>query len=102
MINLETFLIGLMAVSALTTLTTEGVKKILTEHSVKCHANTLAAIVATILSAAVGVGYAIVTDAGFTARVIVCIVAMVFMSWLCAMVGYDKVIGQFKSKNKEE
>ena len=99
MINFEIFLIGLMVISTLTGLVTEAIKKILTEHNTKFHANTLAGIVATVLSVGVGVGYAIIKNTGFTAQVVVCIIALTFMGWLCAMVGYDKVVGQFKSIN---
>lgn len=102
MINLETFLLGLMVISTLTGLVTEAVKKILTEHNVAYKANTLAGIVAAVLSAAVGVCYAIITNMAFTASFIVCVIALVFMSWLCSMVGYDKVVGVFAPIKKEE
>ena len=92
MITFETFLIGLMIISTITSLVTEGIKKLLKEHDKKYNANTLVAIVATVLSAVVGVGYVIFTGTTFTAQVIICIIALVFVSWLCAMVGYDKVI----------
>lgn len=98
--NLEIFLGGLMIASILTSLVTEAVKKILTEHNVAYHANTLAGIVATILSAAIGCGYCLMNNIAFTVQIIVCIVALVFMSWLCAMVGYDKVIGQLRLNKK--
>jgi putative Mn2+ efflux pump MntP len=102
MISFEVFLMGLMVVSTLTGLVVEAVKKILVEYSVKYRANTLAGIVAAVLSVAIGVGYAIVTQTSFTAQFIVCLIALVFMSWLCSMVGYDKVIGVFKSANKDK
>ena len=101
MISLEVFLAGLMLVSSITGLVTEAVKKILTEHNVPYHANTLAGIVAAILSAAVGVGYVLVMDVGFTLQIIVCIVALVFMGWLGAMIGYDKIISVFKNSKKD-
>lgn len=100
MITFETCLFGLLIVSTLTGLTTEAVKKILTEHNVEYRANTLAGIVAFVLSLALGTGYVILSDITFTAQVVVCVIAETFMSWLCAMVGYDKVIqtiGQFKT-----
>lgn len=100
--NIEIFLGGLMIVSTLTGLVTEAVKKILTEHDVTYRANTLAGIVATVLSAAIGCGYCLMNNIAFSAQIIVCIVALVFMSWLCAMVGYDKVIGQLKGNKKGE
>ena len=102
MIEFEMFLLGLMIVSTLTGLVTEAVKKVLDEMTVKYHANTLAGIVAAVLSVAVGVGYAILTSAGFTAQLVVCIIALAFMGWLGAMVGYDKVIALVKTNKKDD
>lgn len=104
MINFEVFLLGLVIVSTLTGLVTEAVKIILKEFNVSYHTNTLTGIVATVLSAVVGVCYVIVTGIAFTAPIIIYIIALVFLSWLCAMVGYDKVVqavGQFKTTGKE-
>lgn len=103
MVNFEIFLFGLLITSTLTGLVTEAVKKLLTEHNISYRANTLAGIVALFLSAAIGAGYVILSGTTFSSQVIVCIIAHVFMSWLCAMVGYDKVIqtiSQFKTNNK--
>lgn len=103
MMNLEVFLIVLMITSTLTGLVTEAIKKILTEYNRTYRANTLAGIVATVLSAAIGVGCIIVTGGVFTAQTIVSIVVLIFLSWLGSMVGYDKVmqaIGQFKVNDK--
>lgn len=100
-ISIDVFLIGLMIVSTLTGLVTEAIKKMLAEYNKNCYSNTLAAIVATGLSVAVGVGYVLMMNIGFTTGNIVCIIALTFMSWLCSMVGYDKVVGvikQFKNK----
>lgn len=92
MVTFEVFLIGLMITSTLTGLVTEAIKKILVECKVKYRANTLAGIVAAVLSIGVGVSYVVLAGIGFSAQVVVCIVAQVFLSWLCAMVGYDKVV----------
>lgn len=97
MIKFEVFLIGLMVISTLTSLVTEAIKKILVEYNVKYRANTLAGIVATVLSAAIGIGYVVIASVGFSAQVVVCLIALVFLSWLCAMVGYDKVIASLKT-----
>lgn len=105
MINLQIFLLGLLVVSTLTGLVTEAIKNILAEHDRPYHANTLAGIVALILSVAVGSGYVLFTGIGFSVQVIVSFIGLVFMSWLCAMVGYDKVmqaISQFKTYKSEE
>lgn len=104
MINLETFVLGLLATSVLTGLATEGAKIALKDHNISYKANTLAGIVAIVLAAAIGFGYVILTNIAITAQIIVCIIALIFMSWLCAMVGYDKVIqtiSQFKTVSKE-
>lgn len=101
MISFDIFLLGLMIVSTLTSLVTEAVKKILIEHNVAYRANTLAGIVSAVLSAGIGVCYVIFSGIDFTARIVVCIVAMVFMSWLCSMVGYDKVVGILKTTKKD-
>lgn len=105
MINLQTFLTGLLVTSTLTGLTTEAVKKILTEYNKQYQANTLAGIVALVLSMGVGIGYVIATGTGFTTQIVSSLVALVFMSWLCAMVGYDKVvqtISQIKNIGKDD
>lgn len=104
MVSLETFLFGLLITSAVTGLATEAIKKLLSEHNVAYHANTLVGIVSLIISAAIGTGYIIITNLEFTIQIIICLIAQIFMSWLCAMVGYDKVIqtiSQFKTNNKE-
>lgn len=104
MVNLEVFLLGLLASSTITGLVTEAAKKILTEYNKSYKSNTLAGVAATVVSAAICTGYILVTNTAFTAQVGVCAVAQIFMSWLCAMVGYDKVIqtiSQFKTTESE-
>lgn len=102
MITLDIFLLGLMVISTLTGLVTEAVKKILTEHKLGYHTNTLAGIVATVLSVCIGIGYIIVSSIPFTSQIVVYLIALVFMSWLCSMVGYDKVIELFNTNKKGE
>lgn len=103
MISFDVFMIGLLVVSTLTGLTTEAVKRILSALNVNYQSNILSGIVAVVLSAAIGVCYVLVANVGFTAMSIVTIIALAFMSWMSAMVGYDKVvqvIGQFKNIKK--
>ena len=104
MITTETFVVGLLLMSALTGLATEAIKNMFNELKIKYSANTLAGIVSLILSPGVGVCYIVATEMIVTPQVVVQLVALMFMSWLCAMVGYDKVvqtISQFKSHTKE-
>lgn len=103
MISFEIFLMGLLGVSVLTGLVTEAVKIILNEHGVKYKANTLTGFIAFTLSIAVGIGYVYFNAITFTPPIIVSLIALAFMSWLCAMVGYDKVVqavSQFKTNRK--
>lgn len=102
MIGIDVFLFGLMITSTLTGLVTEAIKKILKEYNRAYRANTLAGIVAAVLSIAIGIGYIIATNSGFTAQIIICLIAQVFLSWLCSMVGYDKVVEIFTKTKKGE
>lgn len=100
-ITLDVFLMGLLIVSTLTGIVTEAVKAVLDETGKTYHSNILAGIVAVILSIALGIGYGIIMDVVVTDKVIVVLIALILMSWLSAMVGYDKVIqaiSQFKTK----
>lgn len=94
-ISLQTFFLGLMITSALAGLVTEAVKKILKEHSIAYHANTLTGIVSAVLSIAVSACYILFTGIGFNSQTIIYAIALIFLSWLCSMVGYDKVVQTF-------
>lgn len=104
MMNFETFLLLLMIVSVLTGLVTEGIKKLLDEAKKPYRSNLLAGVVAVILSIAVDTGYMILTETLMNEKMAVILIALVLLSWLCAMVGYDKVIqtiSQFKVHTSE-
>lgn len=96
---MELMLLGLLVVSTLTGLTTESIKMLLSDYGVQYKANALAGVVSLVLSVAVGVIYVVLAHVSWSADIIIYIVCLVFLSWLCAMVGYDKVIqsiSQFK------
>lgn len=96
----EIFLLGLLVVSTLTGLCTESIKIWLADHKIKYHANTLAGYVALVLSVGVMAAYIILTGAAINAQMAVYLIALMLLSWLSAMIGYDKVIqaiSQFKS-----
>lgn len=102
--NLQTFLAGLLIASTITSLATEGVKKILAERNKTYYANTLVGLISVVISSAIGAGYMVLENVAFSSQVVVYLLALIFMSWLCAMVGYDKVIqavGQFKTTGKD-
>ncbi len=89
--SLSVFLMLLLIVSTFTGLVTEAVKKLLQERGKPYYSNALAGYASAGLSIAVGVAYVILTDAAINAQMAVYLIALLFMSWLAAMVGYDKV-----------
>lgn len=101
--TIEVFLTMLLACSILTMLTVEAIKKMFTNGEAR-KANIVAAIVSIVLAVAIAIIYAIMFTVTVDAQYIVMIVALCFLSWLCSMVGYDKVvqaIAQITSKTKE-
>ena len=85
---------ALAAISVLTSLTVEALKKLLGDK-IKSY-NLLAAIVSVVLTILVSVGYLIYTGTTFTAQIGVIMAALVFLSFLAATVGYDKVVQMLK------
>lgn len=95
----EIFLSLLLLVSILVSLTTEAVKKSLPE-GVSIPSNILAIISSVVLSIVVGIFFCVLNSIPFSATIVIYIISLVFLSWLCAMLGYDKVIQalqQFKA-----
>lgn len=89
------FLISALAIiSGLTSLTVEAIKKLLGDR--KYSSNLLAAIVAVVLTVAVSAGYMIYYDMALTPQIAVTVIALTFLSFLSATVGYDKVVQLFK------
>lgn len=92
MINLEMFLLLLLIVSVMTGLCVQGIKVIMDEYKLTYHSNTLAGIIAIVLSILVFAAYVILIDATINTTMAVFLIALVLLSWLCAMIGYDKVV----------
>lgn len=102
--SMEIFLVLLLAVSVLTGLFTQALKSVFEEHKINYYANTLAGIVSGILSVALTAGYAVITEAAVNQQYVVYGIALLALSWLSAMVGYDKVvqaITQIKTYSKD-
>ena len=86
------FLLSALAlISVLTSLTVEAIKKILNEKQVEYSSNLLAVIVSTILTVALCVGYTLYFGEPFTIQKVIIMIALTFLSFLSATVGYDKV-----------
>ena len=103
--TLSMFLMLLLMVSTFTGLVTEAVKKWMRERGIPYRANALAGYVAAVLAVATNVAYVILAGAMVNARMAVYLIALVFLSWLAAIVGYDKVIqaiSQFKAYKEED
>ena len=94
---------ALLAVSLLTNLTVEGIKKLLDGTNAKYSSNILAAILSTILSGAVCAIYLIMNDIGFSVKIGVEILVLMYLGFLVSTVGYDKVMQTLKQlqANKE-
>ena len=100
--TLQIFLTGLLLVSILTGLVTEAIKRILEEQKKQYYSNTLAGIVAVVIAVLVDIGYTVLNNMAFDVAWVVYLIALIDLSWLCAMVGYDKVIqalSQIRSKS---
>ena len=87
---------ALLIVSVITNLTVEGIKNLLNGTSVKYSSNVLAAIVSVLVSCAASVIFLIMTDTVFTPKVGVEIMVLMYLGFLVATVGYDKVLQMFK------
>lgn len=99
--TIETFLMVLLIVSTLTGLFTEALKKCFDGCKRKYYSNLLAGATAVVLSLAIGIAYIVLEGLAWSDKMAVYLIALVFLSWLSAMVGYDKVmqaISQIKSK----
>lgn len=84
------FLVSAVAIlSIATSLTVEGLKKLLKDK--KYSANFLAVITSIILTLAMSVGVIIYKDIKITPQVIITIPALMFLSSMSSMVGFDKV-----------
>ena len=90
--TVETLLIALVTISSLSALVAEAIKKILDEHNKTYRTNTLVGICALVVSIIVAALYIMYTGTIVTMSIIASIIAITLLSWLCAMVGYDKVI----------
>ena len=90
--TLSVFLTLLLAVSIFTGLVVEGIKKFLDSKLKTYSSNLIAGIVSIVLGTAVGVFYCISAEIAFSANTIIMLIALVFLSWLSSMVGYDKIV----------
>lgn len=86
------FLLSALAIiSVLTSLTVEAIKKILDEKHKEYSSNLLAVIVAAVLTFAISIGYVLYNGMPWTIQTAITMIALIFLSFLSATVGYDKI-----------
>jgi uncharacterized protein YacL len=98
--TVEIFLVALVTISSLSALVAEAVKKILDEYNKTYRTNTLVGICALVVAVIVSALYIMYTGTVITLPIIASIIAITILSWLCAMVGYDKVVQAFSQFKK--
>lgn len=96
----EIFLTCLLLVSLFGGLLTEGIKLILEDLGKTYKANLIAGGSAVLLSIGAGAAYTVLSHQPVTPELIIYLIALVFLSWLSSMVGYDKVIQALQQLDK--
>ena len=94
--TVETFMAMLFTVSVVNSLVTEAVKKCLDTFDKKYPSNILAGIVSVCIGGFMCYGHAMFSAPEVNELLILSYIAFVVMSWVCAMVGYDKVVQAVK------
>lgn len=89
--DVEFLFVGLAAISAFTTLTTEAVKKLLDDAHLSYSANLLAAVISVILTIFSSIGYIVIKEIQPTLATGFEVLALMFLSFLCATLGFDKI-----------
>lgn len=92
--NIDVMVIALFVVSVLSSLTVQGIKKLIGDREYS--ANILVVVVSLILSVLVTMVYIIMTGTQITLVLITEAVVLVYLSFLVATNGYDKVIQTLK------
>lgn len=87
---------ALLIVSVVTNLTVEGIKKLLDGTKIKYSSNVLAAILSVVIACIVCVVYLVMNDMAFTLKIGVEIAILMYLGFLVATVGYDKVVQMIK------
>lgn len=85
--SVEVFLYVIMAISVVTGLVVEALKKIIKRNDY----NIIAGYVSLVLTVCVAAGYAVWNGIGVDAKYIIFFICVAFASWLSAMLGFDKV-----------
>lgn len=99
--TVELFLILLSVLSVITSIFTEGVKKMLESLKFKYVSNIVVLCVSIIVAGVGMIVFYLWNDFAWTTLNIICIFLMICANWLSAMLGYDKIkqaIEQIKNR----
>ena len=91
LVTLAFFLIALGVSSTFTSLAVQALKKAFGKNWEKMPTNIVATVVSLIIAVGLSFGYAILKDIVIDKYFIVWLVAYTGCTWLCAMLGYDKI-----------
>lgn len=94
--SFEFLLLALLAVSILTNLTVQGIKNVLDKKNENYSANMMAAITSVVISVALSAAYLVWTETALNGKIAVELIALMYLSFLVATNGYDKVVQAIK------
>ena len=94
--TVEVFMTMLFAVSVANSLLTEAIKQVLDEFEKAYSSNVIAGIVSVVVGGFMCYSHAMFSGIEPTHLMFITYIAFVVMSWVCAMVGYDKVMQAVK------
>ena len=100
--TLSTITAILLLISVATNLALEGIKKLVKSSEKERPYNILAVLLSAVITVFTGVAYVILNDVPVTGDLIVTGIVMIFLSFLVATVGYDKVVQTISQLKKGE
>ena len=86
------FITILTAGSIISSLLTEAIKKAYQNAQKECSPNIIALIDSIVIGGLGTAGIYMLMGIEWTVNNIICLVGMIVVTWICSMVGYDKVI----------
>ena len=89
--NAQFLITALTAISVLTTLTVQAIKKLLDERKITYSSNALAAMVAIGMSLVCSLAYCLYNTIFINVQIVISIITLMFLSFLGSTVGYDKI-----------
>lgn len=94
--TVETFMTMLFGVSVFNSLITQSIKTVLDGYEKTYSSNVVAGIVSVVVGGFTCYAHAMFAEAAVNELLIITYIAFVVLSWVCAMVGYDKVMQAVK------